>query len=213
MLEPEIPFLESLDQLMDISEDLIKNASKHLMEQDRDLSYLNIASGGQLEVRWNMLLNLRYKRMSYTEAITALQRFTNIEWGAPLAYEHERLLMDKIAGGPVFVTDYPKETKAFYMRLNDDQRTVACFDFLIPGVGELIGGSLREERVDSLEQRLQQIGISSYEHSWYLDLRRYGSVPHGGFGIGFERFLQYMTGMSNIRDVCFIPRDKNSRKY
>jgi asparaginyl-tRNA synthetase len=129
-----------------------------------------------------------------------------VSWGADLQTEHERFLTEHVFHAPIFVTDYPKEIKAFYMRLNDDNKTVAAMDCLVPGVGEIIGGSQREERLDVLESRMKEIGIDPTDYSWYMDLRRYGGVRHAGFGLGFERLLMYMTGISNIRDVMPFPR-------
>ena len=149
--------------------------------------------------------------MSYSEAIAALEKAGRrfefpVRWGCDLQSEHERYLTEEVVGGPLFVTDYPKEIKAFYMRQNDDGRTVAAMDLLVPRVGELIGGSQREERLDLLDARMREVGIDPQALWWYRDLRRWGSCPHAGFGLGFERFLMYVTGMENIRDVIPFPR-------
>jgi len=157
------------------------------------------------------LADTPFVHMSYTDAIQELQgaaiKFEfPVDWGSDLQSEHERYLTDNVIKGPVIVTDYPKEIKAFYMRLNDDQKTVAAMDVLVPKVGEIIGGSQREERLDVLEERMNQAGIPAESLQWYLDLRRFGSAPHAGFGLGFERLVQYITGMANIRDVIPCPR-------
>ena len=149
--------------------------------------------------------------ISYTEAVEILEKqneqFTfPVSWGMDLQTEHEKYLTDVVFQKPVFVTDYPKEIKSFYMRLNDDGKTVAAMDLLVPGIGEIIGGSQREERLERLEQRMQELGLSEEQYQWYLDLRRYGSVKHAGFGLGFERLVMYVTGVSNIRDVLPFPR-------
>ncbi len=133
-----------------------------------------------------------------------------VSWGIDLQAEHERYICEKVAGGPVIVTDYPKDIKPFYMRLNDDGKTVAAMDILVPGIGELIGGSQREERLDKLIARMTETGVEPAEYEWYLDLRRYGSAPHSGFGLGFERLVQFVTGMANIRDVIPFPRTPGS---
>ena len=136
-----------------------------------------------------------------------------MHWGSDLQTEHERYLTEKIFNGPVFVTDYPKEIKSFYMRLNDDGKTVAAMDMLVPGVGEMIGGSQREERLDYLEKRIEELGMNRKVYEWYIDLRRYGSAKHAGFGLGFERLVMYLTGVSNIRDVLPFPRTVNNASY
>jgi asparaginyl-tRNA synthetase len=165
--------------------------------------------------RLKTLVSQEFQRLSYTSAITILQEVVkkgiafdnkNIFWGMDLQSEHERYICEKHLQGPVFLTDYPKEIKAFYMRLNDDGKTVAACDLLVPGVGEMIGGSQREERYDYLIKRMEEMKISSKGLEWYLDLRRYGGVKHAGFGLGFERMLMYITGMQNIRDVIPFPR-------
>ncbi|MDB1768712.1 asparagine--tRNA ligase, partial [Eggerthella lenta] len=159
-----------------------------------------------------------FKRLPYTEAIEILLKadktFENpVSWGIDLSTEHERYLTDEVFKAPVFVTDYPKDIKAFYMRLNDDQKTVAAMDLLVPGVGELIGGSQREERLEILEQRMDEIGVPKEELDWYLDLRRYGGVKHAGFGLGFERMIMYITGVENIRDVVPFPRTPKNAEF
>ena len=159
-----------------------------------------------------------FKRMTYTAAIDYLLKadvkFENkVEWGMDLNSEHERYICEKIVGGPVFLTDYPKEIKAFYMRLNDDGKTVAACDLLVPGIGELVGGSQREERYDVLEKIMDEKGMAKEGLQWYMDLRRFGGCKHAGFGLGFDRFLMYLTGMQNIRDVEPFPRTPRNLKF
>ena len=168
--------------------------------------------------RVQTVANSTFKRITYTEAIdillTANKKFENkVEWGIDLSTEHERYLTDEVFKSPVFVTDYPKDIKAFYMRVNDDQKTVAAMDLLVPGVGELIGGSQREERLDILEKRMEEIGVPTEDLNWYLDLRRYGGVTHSGFGLGFERMVMYLTGVENIRDVIPFPRTPKNAEF
>ncbi len=164
------------------------------------------------------LAEAHFEVMSYTDAVAALQKSGQkfefpVEWGCDLQSEHERYLTEQIIGGPVFVTDYPAGIKAFYMRLNDDERTVAAMDLLLPRVGEIIGGSQREERHGVLLRRMQECGIAPENLSWYLDIRRWGSCPHAGFGLGFERFLMYVTGMENIRDLIPFPRTPGNARF
>ena len=157
------------------------------------------------------MLNNEFKRLSYTEAIEILKNSGEhfeypVEWGVDLQSEHERYITEKVFGKPVFLTDYPKEIKSFYMRQNDDGKTVAAADLLVPGVGEIVGGSQREERYDVLDARCKELGMDMSEYQWFLDLRKYGGVKHAGFGLGFERMVMYLTGMQNIRDVLPFPR-------
>ena len=163
----------------------------------------------------DLVRNADFARMSYTEAIALLEkenhRFTfPVHWGSDLQSEHERFLTEEVIKGPLFVTDYPKEIKSFYMRLNDDGKTVACADMLVPGIGELIGGSQREEREEVLLAQMKEKGIKAEDYQWYTDLRRFGGCVHSGFGLGFERCVMYMTGMANIRDVLPYPRTVNT---
>ena len=158
-----------------------------------------------------MIRNSEFKRMTYTEAIEILEKadvkFENkVEWGMDLNREHERYICEQIVHGPVFLTDYPKDIKAFYMRMNDDGKTVAACDLLVPGVGELVGGSQREERYDVLKKRMEEMGMKTENLEWYMDLRRFGGCKHAGFGLGFDRFLMYLTGVGNIRDTEPFPR-------
>ena len=163
--------------------------------------------------RLDHVKNSEFRRMPYTEAIEILKKadpeqfeYKDIHWGMDLMTEHERYITDKVVQGPVFLTDYPKDIKAFYMRQNEDGKTVAACDLLVPGVGELVGGSQREERLDVLENRMKELGMKMDGYQWYLDLRRYGGCKHAGFGLGFERFVMYVTGMENIRDVIPFAR-------
>ena len=169
---------------------------------------------GLLE-RLTALVNAEFVRLSYTEAVKLLEQHNDafqykVEWGTDLQTEHERFLTEQIYKKPVFVTDYPKEIKSFYMRQNEDGRTVAAADMLVPGVGELIGGSQREERLEVLQKRIEEMGMKLEDYEWYLDLRKYGGVKHAGYGLGFERMVMYVTGMANIRDVLPFPRTAGS---
>ena len=172
---------------------------------------------GLLE-RLQVILGNEFGRVTYTEAVELLIKSGKefqfpVSWGMDLQTEHERYLTEEIFKKPVFVTDYPKDIKAFYMRLNDDGKTVAACDLLVPGVGEIIGGSQREERLEVLRERMEQMGLDEKDYWWYLDLRKYGGVKHAGYGLGFERILMYITGMSNIRDVLPFPRTPNSAEF
>ena len=168
--------------------------------------------------RLNKLVQSDFAHVTYTEAIEILEKHKDrfeypVFWGCDLQTEHERYLTEQVYGMPVFVTDYPKDIKAFYMRLNDDGKTVAAMDLLVPGVGEIIGGSQREERLEVLENRIEELGLQKEDYWWYLDLRRFGSVRHAGFGLGFERLILYVTGMANIRDVLPFPRTTGSAEF
>jgi len=221
MIEPELAFAD-LNDNMECIEECIKYCVNHVLENcSEEIQFFNKFIDKDLNDRLVNLLGKEFTRITYTEAIDILKkalkdgvRFenSNIEWGMDLQTEHERFLSEKHVNGPVFVTDYPKEIKAFYMRLNDDNKTVAACDLLVPGVGELVGGSQREERVDVLEQKMKQLG-NDEELQWYLDLRRYGGCKHAGFGIGFDRLIMYVTGMQNIRDVQPYARTTGSLKY
>ncbi len=218
MVEPEICFAD-LDDVMNLAEDMMKYVINYVLKHaSPEMNFLNSFVDKTLIERLEKVAASKFVRMSYTEAIDHLkkskEKFTYpVEWGLDLQTEHERYISEKVVGGPVFITDYPKEIKAFYMRVNDDGKTVAACDLLVPGIGELIGGSQREERIDVLENLMKEKGIDPKEYDWYLDLRRYGSVVHGGFGLGLERALMYMTGMSNIRDVLPYPRTVNSAEF
>jgi asparaginyl-tRNA synthetase len=211
MIEPEVAFADLKDN-MKLSEDFFRFLCKKVIERgERELAFLESHYKRISLEDLNSLAEIPLAYMSYTDAIKELKNakqtfeFT-VDWGSDLQSEHERYLTDKVIKGPVIVTDYPKEIKAFYMRLNPDLKTVAAMDVLVPKVGEIIGGSQREERLDVLEARMKQTGIPLENLQWYLDLRRFGSAPHAGFGLGFERFVQYITGMVNIRDVIPCPR-------
>ena len=211
MVEPEIAFAD-LEDDMNMAEDMIKFVVDYVLEHCPDeLTFFNQFYDKTLIERLTALIDSEFIRISYTQAVEILKEHNDkfdykVEWGADLQTEHERFLTEEIYKKPVFVTDYPKEIKSFYMRLNDDGKTVAATDMLVPGVGELIGGSQREERLEILEQRMKELGIDTEEYNWYLDLRRFGTAKHAGFGLGFERLVMYLTGVPNIRDVLLYPR-------
>ena len=221
MVEPEIAFADLSDN-MDLIEECVKYCITYVMESCPDeMAFFNQMIDNTLLERLNHVLNSEFKRMSYTKGIELLQeavksghKFDNskIEWGMDLQSEHERYLTEEVVKGPLFLTDYPKEIKAFYMRLNDDNKTVAACDLLVPMVGELVGGSQRDERYELLKAKMAELG-NAKELGWYLDTRRYGGCRHAGFGIGFDRLLMYITGMQNIRDVQPYPRTSGSIKY
>ena len=211
MIEPEIAFADLKDD-MDLAEDMVKYVIGYIMENcAAELDFFNrFVDKGLLE-RLQGVVSSDFGRISYTEAVEILEKNNDqfeykVKWGSDLQTEHERYLSEKVLGRPVFVTDYPKEIKSFYMRLNDDGRTVAATDLLVPGVGELVGGSQREERVDVLLERIKECGLNAEDYGWYVDLRRFGGAKHAGFGLGFERLIMYVTGISNIRDVLPFPR-------
>ena len=218
MIEPEIAFAD-LEDYMSLAEEMTKYVIKYVLERcPAEMEFFNKFIDKGLLERLNALVNSDFVRVSYTEAVEILKNSGKqfdypVEWGADLQTEHERYLTETVYGKPVFVTDYPKEIKAFYMRLNDDGKTVAAADMLVPGVGELIGGSQREERLDLLEARLAELGLNKDDYWWYLDLRRYGGVKHAGYGLGFERLIMYITGMTNIRDVELFPRTTGSAEF
>lgn len=211
MIEPELAFAD-LDDDADLAERYLKFMVRAALEaRGEDLAFFDEHVEKGLIQRLERLVQSQFTRMDYTEAVAVLQRSGRsfefpVSWGVDLQSEHERYLTDELVKGPVVVTNYPKDIKAFYMRQNDDGRTVAAMDVLVPGVGELIGGSQREERLDRLDARMAEMGIDAAGLSWYRDLRRYGTVPHAGFGLGFERAVLYCTGMDNIRDVIPFPR-------
>lgn len=218
MMEPEICFAD-LDDVCSLAEDMVRYIIKDVMENcEEEIKFFNSFVDKNLIERLTKVANKSFKKLTYTEAIDILQKSGEkfeypVEWGMDLQTEHEKYLSEKVVDGPVFVTDYPKEIKAFYMRLNDDKKTVAATDLLVPGIGELIGGSQREERFELLDQKMDELGFNKEEYKWYLDLRKYGGVKHGGFGLGFERMVMYMTGMSNIRDVIPFPRTVGHCEY
>ena len=211
MIEPEIVFAD-LEDNMALAEDMIKYVLRYVMEQcPKELEFFNSFVDKGLLERLNHVVNSDFAVCSYTEAVECLQKADvpfeyPVSWGMDLQTEHERYLTEKIFEKPVFVTDYPKEIKAFYMRLNDDGKTVAAVDLLVPGIGEIIGGSQREERLDILLDRIHELGLNEEDYWWYLDLRRFGGARHAGFGLGFERLIMYVTGIANIRDVLPFPR-------
>lgn len=221
MVEPEMAFTD-LNGNMDVIEACVKFCINYALTNCPDeMNFFNTMIDKTLFDRLHHVLNSEFKRMTYSEGIKILKEAVanghkfdnnNIEWGMDLQSEHERYLTEKVVNGPLFLTDYPKDIKAFYMRQNDDGKTVAACDLLVPGVGELVGGSQREERYDLLKSKMDSMGISG-ELDWYLDTRRYGGCRHSGFGIGFDRLLMYITGMENIRDVQPYPRTFNSIKY
>ena len=215
MLEPEMAFCD-LTGNMDHGEDLVKSLVKHAMDTcEADLNLFGKFVDKSLPALLDTLVNEEFGRLTYTEAIGILEKTKKkfeypVSYGIDLQSEHERFLAEEYFKKPVFLTDYPKEIKPFYMRMNDDEKTVAAVDLLVPRIGELIGGSQREERLDRLEARMDEMNLEKDAYWWYLDSRRFGSVPHAGFGLGFERFLMMITGITNIRDVIPFPRTPGS---
>lgn len=211
MIEPEIAFADLQDN-MDLAEQMVKSVVSHILWKCPDeIAFFNQFFDKTLFERLTALVNSEFVRITYTEAVEILQPHNDefqykVDWGTDLQTEHERYLTEQIYKKPVFVYNYPKEIKSFYMYRNDDGKTVAAADMLVPGVGELIGGSQREDRLDVLEACIAEKGMQADDYGWYLDLRRYGSVPHAGFGLGFERLIMYVTGIPNIRDVLPFPR-------
>jgi len=218
MIEPEIAFADLSDD-MELAEDMLKFVISYVLENaPEEMAFFNnFVDKGLLE-RLESIVKSDFGRVTYTEAIEILKENNKnfeypVEWGSDLQTEHERYLTEVVFKRPVFVTDYPKEIKAFYMRLNDDGKTVAAMDCLVPGIGEIIGGSQREERLDVLTSRMKELGLKEEDYSWYLDLRRYGGTKHAGFGLGFERAVMYLTGVSNIRDVIPFPRTVGNAEF
>lgn len=218
MVEPEVAFADLSDN-MDLAEDMIKYIINYAMENaPQDMAFFNEFIDKDLLDRLQNIVDSDFERISYTEAIDLLKKSKAtfqypVEWGMDLQTEHERYITEKVYGKPVFVTDYPKDIKSFYMRLNEDGKTVAAMDLLVPGVGEIVGGSQREERYDLLLSRIREMGLEEEEYKWYMDLRKYGGVKHAGYGLGFERIIMYITGMSNIRDVLPFPRTPKSAEF
>lgn len=218
MIEPEMAFADLQDD-MELAEDMIKYLIRYCLENaPEEMEFFQKFIDQNLFAKLDNVVNSEFGRLTYTEAIEILAKENPgfeypVEWGCDLQTEHERFLTEKVFKKPVFVTGYPKEIKAFYMRLNDDQKTVAAMDLLVPGVGEIIGGSQREERLDKLEQRMAELGLKQEDYWWYLDLRKYGGTVHSGFGLGFERFIMYITGITNIRDVISFPRTVRSADF
>ncbi len=218
MLEPEIAFAD-LNDNMELAEAMMKHMISYVMENAKEeMEFFNSFVDKTVIERLENVVNSEFGRITYTEAIEILKTCGEefqypVKWGIDLQTEHERYLSEKVFKKPVFVTDYPKEIKAFYMRMNEDNKTVAAMDLLVPGIGELIGGSQREERLEVLEQKIIDNGMDPEEYWWYLELRKYGGTKHAGFGLGFERAIMYMTGVSNIRDVIPFPRTVNSAEF
>lgn len=218
MIEPEIAFADLQDD-MELAEDMLKYVIKYVLENaPEEMEFFNqFVDKGLLE-RLNHVANSDFGRVTYTEAIEILSKNNEnfdypVHWGSDLQTEHERYLTEVVFKKPVFVTDYPKEIKAFYMRLNDDGKTVAAMDCLVPGIGEIIGGSQREERYDVLANRMKELGLKEEDYWWYMDLRKFGGTHHAGYGLGFERAVMYLTGVSNIRDVIPYPRTVGNAEF
>ena len=218
MIEPEIAFA-TLEDDMELAEDMLKYIINYCLENAKEEMefFNNFIDKGLLE-RLDNVVNSNFERVTYTKAIEILKQNEDkfqypVEWGLDLQTEHERFLTEQVFKKPIFVIDYPKDIKAFYMKLNDDKKTVAAMDLLVPGVGEIIGGSQREENLEVLQNRMKELGLKEEDYSWYLDLRKYGGTRHAGFGLGFERAIMYITGMSNIRDVIPFPRTVNNAEF
>jgi asparaginyl-tRNA synthetase len=215
MIEPEMAFADLNDD-MEIAEEMIKYIIQYVREHaPEEMAFFNQFVDKELFTKLDNVMNNDFAKISYTEAVEMLQNSGKefeypVSWGTDLQTEHERYLTEEVFNKPVFVTDYPKDIKAFYMKLNDDGKTVAAMDLLVPGVGEIIGGSQREDDLDVLLARMEAMGLNEEDYWWYLDLRKYGGTRHAGFGLGFERMIMYITGMSNIRDVISFPRTVNN---
>lgn len=215
MVEPEIAFADNKDN-MDLAEDMLKYVISYVMENaPLEMNFFNTFVDKGLLDRLENVVNSVFKRITYTEAIEILEKNNDkfeykVSWGIDLQTEHERYLTEKVYNRPVFVTDYPKEIKAFYMKLNEDNKTVAAVDCLVPGIGELIGGSQREDDYEKLVNRMKEMNLNEKDYKFYLELRKYGSTRHAGFGLGFDRCVMYLTGMTNIRDVLPFPRTVNN---
>tara|TARA_B100000029_G_scaffold513171_1_gene611907 strand:- start:1920 stop:3344 length:1425 start_codon:yes stop_codon:yes gene_type:complete len=221
MIEPEIAFADLLDNA-DLAENFLKNIfSRLLNERSDDMAFFQHRIDKNCINRLEKFVEASFERMDYTDAISALENAVDngrkfefpVNWGIDLQSEHERWLTEEYVGRPIVLMNYPKEIKAFYMRMNDDEKTVAAMDVLAPGIGEIIGGSQREERLDVLDARLDELNLNKADYWWYRDLRKYGTVPHAGFGLGFERTLIYATGMANVRDVIPFPRTPRSATF
>ena len=215
MIEPEIAFADLDDDMM-LAEDMLKYVISYVLENaPEEMNFFNSFVDKGLLDRLNNVVNSEFARVTYTEAIDILEKHNDkfeykVSWGVDLQTEHERYLTEEVYKRPVFVTDYPKEIKAFYMKMNEDGKTVAAVDCLVPGIGEIIGGSQREDDFEKLAARMEELGMNMEEYKFYTDLRKYGSTRHAGFGLGFERCIMYLTGMSNIRDVVPFPRTVNN---
>jgi asparaginyl-tRNA synthetase len=218
MIEPEVAFAE-LKDVAQLAEDMLKYVCKAVLEElPDDMAFFAQRIKKDAVERLEKLVSSDFVRMDYTDAIEILQNCGKkfefpVEWGIDLSSEHERYLAEEHVGAPIIMQNYPKDIKAFYMRINDDGKTVAAMDVLAPGIGEIIGGSQREERLDVFDARLEEMGLSKEDYAWYRDLRRYGTVPHSGFGLGFERLVAYVTGMQNVRDVIPFPRTPGNASF
>ena len=218
MIEPEMAFAD-LNDNMNLAEEMLKYVIGYILENaPEEMEFFNNFIDKSLFAKLDNIINSDFAHLTYTEAVNILEKAEEqfeypVGWGLDLKTEHERYLTEKYFKKPVFVVDYPKEIKAFYMRMNDDNKTVAAMDLLVPGVGEIIGGSQREERVEILQKRMRELGLKEEDYWWYLDIRKYGGTKHAGFGLGLERLLMYITGMSNIRDVIAFPRTAKSAEF
>lgn len=218
MIEPEIAFA-GLQEDMALAEEMVKYLIQYCLENvPEEMEFFDRHIDNTLLERLNNVLDSDFAHVTYTQAVELLEKESSsfeypVRWGADLQTEHERFLTERIFKKPVFVTDYPKDIKAFYMRMNDDEKTVAAMDLLVPGVGEIIGGSQREERLQMLEKRIEELGLAKEDYLWYMDLRKYGGTKHAGFGLGFERAVMYLSGMANIRDVIPFPRTTKSADF
>ena len=218
MIEPEICFADLNDDI-NLAEDMIKYIVKYVLDElPEEMAFLDKFIEPGLIKRLENVINSEFGRISYTDAIKELEKVNDkfefpVEWGIDIQTEHERYISEKIFGKPVFVTDYPKDIKAFYMKLNDDGKTVAATDMLVPGIGELIGGSQREDNFEKLQARIKELKMDEQEYWWYLNLRRYGSCVHSGFGLGFERMMMFLTGIQNIRDTIPFPRTPRNCEF
>jgi asparaginyl-tRNA synthetase len=218
MIEPEVAFAD-LSTVAQLAEDLLKYVFKAVLEERLDdMTFFAQRVNKDVITRLENVVNSEFVRMNYTDAIEILKNSGKafefpVEWGVDLSSEHERYLAEEHVGAPIIMQNYPKDIKAFYMRINDDNKTVAAMDILAPGIGEIIGGSQREERLDVFDRRLAEMSLNQEDYSWYRDLRRYGTVPHAGFGLGFERLVAYVTGVQNVRDVIPFPRTPGNAQY
>jgi asparaginyl-tRNA synthetase len=218
MIEPEIAFAD-LNDNMNLAEEMLKYVISYVLENaPEEMEFFNNFIDNTLFAKLDNVINSEFEQITYTKAIEILEQAKEkfeypVGWGLDLKTEHERYITEKYFKKPVFIINYPKEIKAFYMRMNDDNKTVAAMDLLVPGVGEIIGGSQREERLEILEQRMGELGLKEEDYWWYLDIRKYGGTKHAGFGLGLERLLMYITGMSNIRDVVAFPRTVKSADF
>ena len=218
MVEPEMAFAD-LEDNMAVAEEMLKYIISFVQQKaPEEMVFFDKFIDKELLKRLDNVVSSNFGKITYTEAISLLEKANKnfvypVKWGIDLQTEHERYLTEKVFQKPVFVTDYPKDIKAFYMRANDDGKTVAAMDLLIPGIGELIGGSQREERIEKLQSRMEELSMKQKDYWWYMNLRKYGGTRHAGFGLGFERAVMYLTGMTNIRDVIPYPRTVHNAEY